>query len=361
MSWKKAYRIYRDFAILFHIAIFLIIFIAILPVATKSITVEDVGHEKWSFDGKFVYIDIPITLKNGGVYDINALKVYFKVDNSTSNFINSNQNVGNIPHSSEKDIKIRIPIDMEKIYQLESPNFYHFYNSDDFHINFSFSLKYMLNLVDFETDFNDEVHWEPIIKEFETYHPSIINESNNRVKIIIPYTINTASYLSGNAEFRGKVRGIENMGTFSTTFPLGKKYNGNLEMIFDSKATKGLLTHSQNLHLSGNISIMGFNIPLERDYYWGAPFNNLKFEVLNNGTLHYSFKNDADFDMSLHITKDFYNGTSLVYHEEEYMIVNSGESVNKYEGITATQRVDKVVITMTDENTGISYQEVISI
>ncbi len=361
MAWKKVYRIYRNFAILFHISIFLIIFIAIFPVAMKSITVEDVGKEKWTFDGKFVYINIPVTLKNGGAYNINDLKVYFKVDNASNNFIDSSQRIGNIPYGSEKKITIRIPIDMEKIYNLEYPSFYHFYNHDTFHIKFSFSLKYMLNLVDFETDFNDDVHWEPIIKEFITYHPSVINENGSEVKIIIPYTINTASYLTGDAEFSGKVRGLNSVGTFSTKFPLGKKYDGNLEMLFPKDASKSLLTHSQNLHLSGNFSLMGFRIPMEKDYYWGAPFNNLKFEVLSNGTLHYSFENDADFDMSLHITKDFYNGSSLVYHEEEYIIVNSGESVNKYEEIPITQRVDKVVITMTDDNTGIQYREVLNL
>ncbi len=361
MRWKLIYRIYRDFAIIFHLAIFVMVFTAIYPVAIRSIDVLSIGESSWSFDGRNVTIDIPLKVKNGGFYDINNMRLYLNVKNASYDFIQVDEKLGDIPGGSVKTIHVRVPIDLQKIYRLEEPNFYHFWNYDTFHIDFMFSLKYLLDMVDFKSIYTGDETWEPIIKSFQTYHPSIMTESNGWVCITIPYTIITAHYLWGNAIFSGKVYGIENIGNFTTQMNLGGRYSGKLTLVFNSSYAKSLLTKSQDLHLRGNITFMGFRIPLNTDYRWGAPLNNLHVEVLNNGTLHYSFENDADFDLNLTIKKDYYYNNTLVYSETTYMDACSGESVNRYERINVSQPVDKVVVTIYDRNSGFEYVEVINL
>ncbi len=361
MKWKLIYRIYRDFAIIFHLAIFAMVFLAIYPVAVRSIDVLSIGNSSWSFDGRNVTIDIPVKVKNGGLYDINGMHLYLNVKNASYDFIHVDELLGNIPGGSVKTIHIRIPIDLKRIYELESPYFYHFWNYDTFHIDFRISLKYLLNMINFKSIYVGDETWEPIIKSFQTYHPSVMAESGGKVRLIIPYTITTAHYLWGSASFSGKVYGTNHIGNFSTQFKLGGKYSGKLNLLFNSSYAKSLITKSQELHLRGNISFMGFKIPLSTDYRWGAPLNNLQVEVLDNGTLHYSFENDADFALNLTIKKDYYYNNTLVYSETSYLYVNRGESVNKYEKINITQPVDRVVVTISDRNTGFEYVEVINI
>ncbi len=362
MNWRSLYRGYRSFAFLFHLAVFVMVFLAILPVAIKSTTVESIGDITWSFDGKrYAVMSVPVTIKNSGVYDIDQIKIFFRVKNSTATFVDSYQDAGDIPAGSRRTIVIRIPVDLQHIYELEEPTFYHFFNYDTFSLNFSLSLKYLLDMVDFNSRYLDDVRWEPLVKEFVLHHPSGMEENGTNVIITIPYTITTASYLKGTAAFRGNVTGDANVGSFSTEFTLGRRYDGTLKLVFNVNATKSLVTHSQILHLSGEIDFEGFRVPMHTDYAWGAPLNNLQFEVLNNGTLHYSFQNDADFSLSLLVEKDYYYNGTLVYHEEERMSVEPGESVSRYEEINVNQPVDRVVITITDENTGIQYVEVIDL
>ena len=361
MGWKIICRVYRDFAIVFHLLIFAMVFIAIYPVATRSIDVLNIGEASWSFDGRNVTINIPVKIKNGGLYNINGMRLYLDVKNRSYDFVHVDESLGNIPGGVIKTVHVRIPIDLQKIYKIEAPIFFHFWNYDTFHVSFMFSLKYMFNMIHFESVYVGNETWEPIVKSFQTYHPSLLNESGGNVHIILPYKIVTAHYLWGKGKFSGKVYGEGNVGDFDTTFKLGGEYTGKLNLLFNSSYAKSLITKSQNLHLRGNISFMGFKIPLNTDYRWGAPLNNLHVEVLNNGTLHYSFQNDADFGLKLKIQKDYYYNNTLVYSETTYLNVGSGESVNRYEKINVSQPVDKVVVTIYDENSGFVYREVVSV
>ena len=361
MGWKIIYRVYRDFAIVFHLLIFAMVFVAVYPAAMRSIDILNIGEATWSFDGRNVTIDIPVKIKNGGVYDINNMRLYLDVKNHSYDFVHVDEILGNIPGSTTKTIHVKIPIDLRKIYNIEAPTFYHFWNYDTFHVNFRISLRYLLDMVELTSVYEGDQEWEPLIKSFHAYHPSILTESSGKVRIILPYKIVTAHYLWGNAEFTGKVYGDGNIGKFNTSFKLGGEYSGNLDLLFNTSYAKSLITKSQDLHLRGNISFMGFKIPLNTDYRWGAPLNHLQMEVLNNGTLHYSFQNDADFGLKLKIQKDYYYNDTLVYSETTYLNVNRGESVNRYEKINLTQPVDKVIVTIYDENSGFEYREVVSV
>ncbi len=345
----------------FHLVIFIMVFLAIYPVAVKSIDVENVGDMRWDMNGDIVIIEVPLVLKNYGTYDIKNLKMDFTVENESATFIEAHQSFGNINSGTRKNVVVQIPINLTHIYNLEAPNFYHFYHYDDFTIQFHTSLDYMWGMVHMSTSYVDVVRWQPIVKEFTIYHPSVLYQNDSTVKVVVPYTINTASYLYGTANFDGTVYGEDFKGSFSTEITLGERYDGELSMVFNPESAQSLLIRSQTLHLRGNLTFLHFSIPLNTDYSWGAPLNNLHVEVLNNGTVHYSFTNDADFDMNLTISKDYYYQGSLVLHEETEIYVPSKSSVDRYESTTLSEAVDEVIITFYDENTGLTYQEVIQV
>ncbi len=361
MDWNTIYKVYRRFAFVFHIAVFLLVLLAVLPLATKSIAVEHVGKTKWYFDGKNIILSTPVTIKNNGVYDINNLNLLFKVNNKTATFIDSGQNLGNIQAGTTKTVNVSIPINLTHLYQLEEPDFYHIYNYDSFHVEFSIALNYMLNLVSVDTLYNAEVQWQPIVKEFTLHEPKEIKEEGSKLSVEIPYTICTADYLSGTSEFTGTVNSKGKLGTFSTQFSLGEQYNGTLHLLLDKNSSRTLITKSQTLHLDGNMSLGNIAIPLSTDYRWGAPLNDFHYKLLSNRTIYYSFENDAPFMLNLTITKDYYYHSNLVGHDTEKLTVAKGERVTRYEPITVTQLVDKVVLTCSDSERGIYYQEVINL
>lgn len=361
MKWKTIYKAYSHISLLFHIVVLVIILAAIIPVAMKNITVENVGEATWSFDGENITISVPVTIKNGGFYDISKLSIFFVVFNKSATFVHTTQKIGTIPAGSVKTVNVTIPIDMKRFYEIEYPNFYHFFHYDIFNLKLSVSLGYMLNLVDMNTLYSSDFHWQPIIKEMKLHEPTSIEESGESILINLPYTIDTASYLNGTAYFSGTITGENSTGNFKTKFNLGNKYDGIIEMLFDKNITKSLLTKSQSFKLNGNITLGTVNVPMSSEYMWGAPLNGLKFEVLNNATLHYSFENDASFPLYLNITKNYYYNGSLEYSNSEKLNVGEGQKVNRYEPIGVEQPVDKIVITITDNEHGIHYTEVVQL
>jgi len=303
MNWKIVHKFYRTFAFLFHLSIFLMVFLAIFPVAVKSVTVERVGGITWELNGDILDIEAPITLKNDGFYDIKDFRMDFTVVNGSAHFVEAHQNLGNIDKGETKVLYVKIPVNLTYLYELESPEFYHFFHYDEFTVEFHTSLDYMWGMVEMRTSYIKTIQWEPIVKSFKIYHPNILYQDGGKVLVLIPYEIDTAHYLKGEAEFSGVVRGDNLMGEFKTKIKLGGKFSGTLNLSFNSNFDT-LLTESQILELEGNLSFLGFKIPIKTNYRWGAPLNGLKVEVLNNGSVHYSFQNDADFDMNLTISKD---------------------------------------------------------
>ncbi len=360
MRWSEVDRWYRISVAIVQILILIMIFYAIYPVATGGIAVKDIGKETWHYDGKKIEVIIPVTIENDGTYNINNMMTSILIKNESAEFVSNTQFLGNISHGTTRTMKIIIPIDLQHIYDMEYPHFYHFFHSDKFNVTFTLSLKYLMNTVTMSTIYRSTMNWQPIIRDFSFGTPQEINREGDKITVKIPYMIETASYLWGNASFSGVVQCEAFSGSISAKFPLGKEYHGDMIMSFNSSHLENLITHSQDMRIAGKIAIAGISIPVSTNYYWGAPLNNLKVEVLNNGTVHYQFENDASFSMNLHIDKKYYYKGELVKEETETLHVASGARVNRYEPITISSPVDKVVITIYDNDRGVYYQKVIT-
>ena len=361
MNWKLVYRVYRPIATIFSVVILIMVIIAIIPVATKNVNVESIGNATWHLDGDILNISVPVTLKNGGYFDIKNITVMFRVNNHTATFLNSKQLVGDIKSGSERTVNIVIPVNLTHILKIEEPHYYHFFHSDVLNVKFTVFLRYMLNMVYFQSTYSGVLNWEPIVKDFKVHHPSKIHVGDKNVNINIPFSITTASYLSGTAKFDGSVSGTNFTGTFNSKFGLGGKHDSTLNLSFEKSASQSLLTHTQTLYLEGYLSISEVKVPMHFHYLWGAPLNNLHVEVLSNKTVHYSFENDADFGMHLTIKRYYYYHSTLVKEESEIIDVQKGEHINRYDKINVSEPVDKVVITINDDTTGIHYEKVINL
>ena len=358
---KAAIKVYSVLLTLAKIVVIAIILLAAYSFAVEDVKIVNVEKPFVTHEGSKIIINIPVTIKNYGFYNISDLRINYEINNKTSQFINGSSLIGSIPTDSIDTFDVPIAIDFEKIYKEEYPSLYHFYNKDTLYVNFSVSLKYMFGLVDISIDMNHTFDWIPPIESTHVY-PSEDVHMNSSLYFYIPYEIKTANYLSGSAEILGEIKGDgEKYGNFNTSLTLGTYYKGKIMVHINSEAARYLITHSMPLKMVGNITLLGFNIPFKRTYYWGAPLDNLTYRVFNNGSFYYSFTDSAPYPLSMNVTKIYYYQGSEVGRDSSMYNVNPGEHVEKYERLNITRPIDKIEIIFYEGNTGFSYEEVINL
>lgn len=355
-------RVYSLILVIARIAVAVMVLLAVYSVAAQKINIEDVGTPYIEMEGTNVTVKIPVTLKNYGYYDIEDISIAYDIENSSAHLLSLKEVVGDVNKDSIETIAIPIRVDLKKLYEMEHPNFYHFFNNDTFYLNLTLSLKYMMGLVTFKVNFNQDVEWRPPIEEAEVYHIEEYSMDSDGIHFYLPYMIKTADYLNGMANASGVVKGDNGLvGNFDTNFTLGTTYYGNISSLIYYDAAGDLITHSQWLYFIGNVTFLGLKIPINHTQYWGAPLNDLQYNIESNNTIHYSFTDDSSMPLNLYINRTYYYQGNLVNEETTHLYVSPGEHVDRYEDLNITQPVDKVILSFYDANTGIYYQEVINL
>ncbi len=355
-------RVYSWILAIARIVVVIIVILAIYSIAAQKISVENVGNPYIEMEGTNVTVKIPITLKNYGYYNIEDISISYDVKNESTHLLSYGEVVGNVERDSIETVVIPIKLDLKKIYELEYPSFYHFFNNDTLNLNLTVSLKYMLGLVTLRVNFNQDVEWKPPIEDADIYPIQDYSMDSRGIHFKLPYMIKTADYLSGMANASGVIKSDKGtIGRFSTTFLLGTTYFGNISSIVYYGNTRNLITHSQWLSFVGNLTFLGLKLPIKESRYWGAPLNNLSYEILSNNTLHYSFTDDSSLPLNLYVNKTYYYQGSVVKEESTHLSISSGEHVSRYESLNITQPVDQLRLSFYDATTGIYYEEVISL
>ncbi len=355
-------RIYSWILAIARIVVVIIVILAVYSVATQRIMVENVGNPYIEMEGINVTVKIPITLKNYGYYDIRDISISYDIKNESVHLLSYGEIVGDIKKDSIETLIIPIKVDLKKLYELEYPSFYHFFNNDTFHLNLTLSLKYMLGLVTLRVNFDQDVDWTPPIKDANIYPVHSYSMDSQGIHFKLPYMIKTADYLSGMGQADGVVEGSEGeIGNFTTEFSLGTTYYGNISSLINYENAKDLVIHSQWLYFVGNVAFLGLRLPINETYYWGAPLDNLSYEILSNNTIHYSFTDNSPSSLNLYINRTYYYQGNIVKHETTHLYVATGEYVDRYEDLNITQPVDQVLLSFYDSNSGVYYKEVISL
>ncbi len=360
---KTAAKIYSMFLTLAKIAVAIIILLAVYSIAVEDVKVVRVGTPFLEFQGSKLIINVPITIKNYGFYNISHLSVKYTISNESTALLNGKSLIGNIPTSSINTFDVPITIDFQKLYSKEYPQLYHFFNNDTLKANITISLGYMLNLTDITINLNHTFEWKPPIESTEVYPLKNVKMNSTRyLTFEIPYHIKTANYLSGTAKAWGKIKGQDKTyGNFSATITLGEDYNGNIKVKVNPQDARYIITHSLDMNLIGNMSIFGFTIPLQYKYFWGAPLDNLSYYVYDNGAVYYSFANHANYPISLNITKIYYYQNQEIKRETSFIYASPGSQIDEYEEVNITQPVNRVKIIFYEIYTGITYEVVINL
>ncbi len=358
MSLKGMLTAYRVFIAVFQVALILLIFLAVYFVASQQVRVEEIGEPDITFDGSSIILKVPVKIANEGLFDIKDITLQYQLRNSSAEFLEATEYLGDVNGGEVAVIPLPVEINLTKLYEMESPNFYHFFHYDKFKANFTLSLKYLFNMVSVTTRYNTTITWKPPVKGYSIGKDYSFLMNSSGIYVNVPFVLDTQSYLWGNAILKGYLlESGEKVGAMNASAQLGEVYHG--EMLLHIWNYAPLLTHSKDIDLQGNITLFNFTFPLKWKYHWGAPLANLSYEIDGN-EFHYYFKNEAPLSLHLLVNVSYYNDGTLVQREQKEINVHSGEEVNQWVNIPA-QKFNKVVISFYDTTTHLSYQEVINL
>lgn len=229
-------------------------------------TYKDVSYE---LDGTNLIVKAPITVINGGFYDVDDLHVEMVLKNTTYIFAYNSQDLGKIPAGAGRILYIELPIDLLRLLQAEvNSNYYHFFNEDNFDLLVEVSCKYGLDTIKVIAHYDQDYLWEPLIKEFEIYwNDASVEYINNVTYLNIPFLLDTAKILRGSGEVHVDIINDENtkIGEGSTTIALGKRYRGNIAVEISNY---GELQRKQYLTLRLTMKFLGMEIVQSFRYYW---------------------------------------------------------------------------------------------
>lgn len=358
MKAKKLLKLYNIFIAIFQIIVILLLFTAVYPLAIQEIKVEEIGEPDISFDGNSIILKVPVKIINGGLYDIDDITLSYIFTNSSSEFLKGSQYLGRIESGEDAVIPLIVNMDLKKIYEMESPDFYHFFHQDTLKANFTLSLKYLLDMVYFTAEYNTTLTWNPPIRGYSMGENYKFFMNSTGLYLTIPFTLDTASYLWGDANIMGDVFASKNkIGMMNTSLPLGKVYDGKIYLHFFT--LDNLLNKSQKLELRGNFYLLNFSFPINFEYNWGAPLANFSYFIRNN-SLFYSFTDESPQNLDLLINVTYYKANTIIGKDTKRLYVASGNFL-KEQIYFPSENFDKIVLTLYDTISHISYQEVIEL
>ena len=354
--WLTGYRILM---VILQIIIVSMLIIAVYPVATQEISVTSVGEVQFDIDENYLVIEVPVNITNHGFFDINNIALNYTVTNATTFYLSHSNIVGSVKGGTSQRLLLPVKIDLQKIYQEEQPNFYHFFHGDKMHLNITLSLQYMMNMITVKSHYSTDIIWKPPIKNYGIGQPTNISMKDGKLILTLPFYLNTQKYLKGNIYIAGMIKNSkgDKIGNFKTSARLGGLYHGVAEMIFSESAVKNLLTRSDTLSLYGNFTFLGLKFPFNLAYQWGAPLDNFNATLLTNG-IQYSFVDSSPFSYHFLINISFYNGNSLVNTTSEKVQVSPGEKVLRYVKFPS-EAFNRIIVEIYDADTGLYFKEVV--
>ncbi len=207
------------------------------------------------FEDGILYIDTSFTIGNQGYHGITDFTFSVKAEVADQLLLTEyNTTPVNIPIGTRQVVPISIPIDLAVIlassYMIFEP------------ANVTFTMGIggttTRGLLDFGASFAFEQEFEPLIPEFTFGNVTVSNATGEWV-LQVPYTVDTASFLTGNAtatvSLLNETGGT--LGQTNETIPLGQVWAGNLTFVLSQEQAASLLLGPQDLTLDIALQLPG--------------------------------------------------------------------------------------------------------
>lgn len=258
-----------------NIVIALIIILAVIPLATGGldVNVPNSNESSWTLDGQVLHLSAPVSVYNGGFYDIEDFSLRMQVVDESGNEIMDDRSIpANLRAGKTTDVPLELSLDIGNVSQEAKRKIV--FEGASYNISLSIEARYIMKLMKLGIAVEDEMRWDPLINEYRIDQSQIRYEYNgSQIELIVPYYISTSQMVNGyeinvTSELRNSTSVLGEEFNQTTLTP-----NPNHEFRFplSQEASIWLATHSETLTINLRIDFMGANAEESIQYYWDAP------------------------------------------------------------------------------------------
>jgi hypothetical protein len=258
-----------------NIVIALIIILAVIPLATGGldVNVPNSNESSWTLDGQILHLSAPVSVYNGGFYDIEDFSLRMQVVDESGNEIMDDRSIpANLRAGKTTPVPLELSLDIGNLSQEAKRKIV--FEGASFNISLSIEAHYIMKLMKLGIAVEDEMHWDPLINEYRIDQSQIRYEySGSQIVMIVPYYISTSQMVYGyeinvTSELRNSTSVL---GEGSDQVTLTPSTNGEFRFMLSQEASIWLATHSETLTMDLRLNFMGANAEESIQYYWDAP------------------------------------------------------------------------------------------
>jgi biopolymer transport protein ExbD len=261
-----------------NIVIALIIILAVVPLATGGldVNVPSSNESSWTLDGQVLHLSAPVSVHNGGFYDIEDFSLRMQVVDESGNEIMDDRSIpANLRAGKTTPVPLVLSLDIGNVSQEAKRKIV--FEGASYNISLSIEARYIMKLMKLGIAVEDEMRWDPLINEYRIDQSQIRYEySGSQIVMIVPYYISTSQMVYGYViNVTSEVRNSNSvLGTGSAPVPLTPSLNGKLRelpVVLSQEAYVWLATHSGPLTINLRLDFMGASAEESVQYYWNAP------------------------------------------------------------------------------------------
>jgi hypothetical protein len=261
-----------------NIVIALIIILAVIPLATGGldVNVPSSNESSWTLDGQVLHLSAPVSVYNGGFYDIEDFSLRMQVVDESGNEIMDDRSIpANLRSGKTTDVPLQLSLDIGNVSQEAKRKIV--FEGASYNISLSIEAHYIMKLMKLGIAVEDEMRWDPLINEYRIDQSQIRYEySGSQIVMIVPYYISTSQMVYGYViNVTSEVRNSNSvLGTRFAPVPLTPSLNGKLRelpVVLSQEAYVWLATHSETLTINLRLDFMGASAEESVQYYWNAP------------------------------------------------------------------------------------------
>lgn len=258
-----------------NVVIALIIVLAVIPLATGGldVSVPSSNESSWTLEGQVLHLSAPVSVYNGGYYDIEDFSLRMQVVDESGNEIMDDRSIpANLRSGKTTDVDLELSLDIGNVSQEAKRKIV--FEGASFNVSLSIEAHYIMKLMKLGIAVEDEMHWDPLINEYRIDQSQIRYEySGSQIVIIVPYYISTSQMVYGyeinvTSELRNSTSVL---GEGSDQVTLTPNTNGEFRFVLSQEASIWLATHSDTLTMDLRLDFMGANAEESIQYYWNAP------------------------------------------------------------------------------------------
>jgi hypothetical protein len=183
----------------FKLMVAAIVVLSILPLLTGGIglDLEDGNDGEMTLEDSTIRIEMPITVRNDGFFDINDLQVSFIFMNEEGDMLAESEGEQiDIPAGGVTDVAIEIALDLLDLDQQVRSDL--MFNGTEMMFDAKISAKYTLDMVQLSVEVGSDMGWGPFINDLqvEEWNAQATAEGDDRF-VSVPFSLRADEVFNG--------------------------------------------------------------------------------------------------------------------------------------------------------------------